>query len=335
MSHETFELIDKLRRTGRRAAMATLVRTHGTTPRKEGTKMFVGDDGAVFGSVTIGGCVDARVIEHSAEVLASSAPQLLTMQLGDEEAWEIGLTCGGTVEVFIEPLTAATFETYEAARREWDAGRGSAIVTTMGVRSKVESGPAPLESMANRVLVPLSTFDLTPSPGKHVELLRPPPRLVIFGASAVAIPLTSFARALGFRTVVVDGRARFASRERFPEADDLQIGIASEIAGELALGASTPVVLVAHDYKIDVPVLKQALASDTPYIGLLGSRRRGAAILQLLRDDGVAEEQLTRVRVPIGLDLGGETAAEIALSIISEVVAVMRGRSGGAMKARA
>ncbi|HEV7766321.1 MAG TPA: XdhC family protein [Thermoanaerobaculia bacterium] len=320
MSHETFELIDRLRRTGRRAAMATLVRAHGTTPRKEGTKMFVGDDGGIFGSVTIGGCVDARVIERTAEVLGSAKPQLLQMQLGDDEAWEIGLTCGGSVEVFIEPLNDATLAMYETAHREWEAGRSTAIATVVagdaiGSRSLVD----PEER---------STADV------YVEVLRPPARLCVFGAGAVAIPLTTFARALGFQTIVIDGRARFASRERFPDANELRVGIASEIAGQLDLGANTPVVLVAHDYKIDVPVLKKALDSTTPYIGLLGSRKRGAAILQLLREDGVVEEELSRIRVPVGLDIGGETSAEIALSIVAEVVAVMRGRSGGAMMRR-
>lgn len=321
MSHETFELIDRLRQTGRRAAMATLVRTAGTTPRKEGTKMFVGDDGGIFGSVTIGGCVDARVIEHSAEVLASSSPQLLKMELGDEEAWEIGLTCGGTVEIFIEPVTDSILQIYESARREWEAGRSVALATVI-------SG----EGIGSRFLATDAAG--TVGPEVYLEILRPPVKLLVFGASAVAIPLVTFARALGFQTTIIDGRARFASRERFPDADDIRVGIASEIAGQLELGPTTPVVLVAHDYKIDVPVLKRALARDTPYIGLLGSRRRGAAILQLLRDDGVPEEQLSRVRVPIGLDLGGETAAEIALSIIAEVVAVMRGRNGAAMSAR-
>jgi xanthine dehydrogenase accessory factor len=149
----------------------------------------------------------------------------------------------------------------------------------------------------------------------------------------VAIPLVTFAKALGFRAVVVDGRERFANRDRFPAADELRIGIASEIAAQMQIDASTPVVLVAHDYKIDVPVLKTALASDTPYIGLLGSRRRGAAILQMLRDDGAAEEQLARVRVPAGLDLGGDSAAEIALSIVAEIVAVMHGRNGSPLRA--
>jgi len=353
MSHETFELIDRLRRTGRRAAMATLVRTVGTTPRKEGTKMFVGDDGGIFGSVTIGGCVDARVIEHSAEVLGTSGPQLMKMQLGDEEAWEIGLTCGGSVEVFIEPLSASVIEIYETARREWQAGRSVALVTVIagdgvgsrllidGSRTSPGSAPPELIELLSREVPRIlrsSSGSRTVSLGAHevyIEILRPSSRLLVFGAGAVAIPLVTFARTLGFQTIVIDGRARFASRERFPDADEIKVGIASEIAEQLELGPTTPVVLVAHDYKIDVPVLKKALAGDTPYIGLLGSRRRGAAILQLLRDDGVPEDQLSRVRVPIGLDLGGETAAEIALSIISEVVAVMRGRSGGAMSARA
>jgi xanthine dehydrogenase accessory factor len=352
MSHETFELIDQLRRAGRRAAMATLVRTVGTTPRKEGTKMFVGDDGGIFGSVTIGGCVDARVIEQSAEVLGASGPQLLKMQLGDEEAWEIGLTCGGSVEVFVEPLSDPIMEFYETARREWQSGKSVALTTVIsgdavGSRLLIDSSgvargsaPAELTELLTREvprMIRSTGGSRTMSLGGHevyVEILRPASQLIVFGAGAVAIPLVSFARTLGFQTIVIDGRARFASRERFPDVDDLKVGIASEIAEQLELGPSTPVVLVAHDYKIDVPVLKKALASETPYIGLLGSRRRGTAILQMLRDEGVPEAQLSRVRVPIGLDLGGETAAEIALSIISEVVAVTRGRSGSAMSAR-
>ncbi len=321
MSHETFELIERLRRAGRRAVMATLVRTKGTTPRKEGTKMFVGDAGDIFGSVTIGGCVDARVIEHSNKVLESSAPQLLDFQLGDEEAWEIGLTCGGAVDVFVEPLTPEIMDLYEKARTEWDAGRTTAMGTVVsgsetGKRFIVENPPA--------------QSGVTTLEGRevYIEVLRPPSTLVVFGASAVAIPLVTFAGKLGFRTIVVDGRAKFATRERFPDADDIRIGIVSEIASQMKLGPATPVVLVAHDYKIDVPVLQRALATDVPYIGLLGSRRRGAAILQMLRDNGFTDALLARIHTPIGLDLGGETAAEIALSIISEIVAVTHGRSG-------
>jgi xanthine dehydrogenase accessory factor len=323
MSHETFDLIDRLRRAGTRATMATLVRTAGTTPRKEGTKMFVGEGGAIFGSVTIGGCVDARVIEHAGEVLNSSTPRLLNLQLGDEEAWEIGLTCGGAVDVFVEPLNDEAMSLYETARREWQAGRTVAIATVIAG-----------DDLGRRTIVPDPPRQSGVVGNTYIEVLRPPSTLIIFGASAVAMPLVTFAKTLGLRTIVVDGRARFASRERFPDADDIRVGIVSEIAGQMQFGPTTPIVLVAHDYKIDVPVLEKALASDAPYIGLLGSRRRGAAILQMLRDAGVSEHQLQRVRNPIGLDLGGETAADIALSIVSEVIAIMHGKNGSPLSAK-
>jgi xanthine dehydrogenase accessory factor len=357
MSHETFDLIARLRRAGRRATMATLVRTVGTTPRKEGTKMFVGDEGNIFGSVTIGGCVDARVIEQATEVLGTSTPRLLNLQLGDEEAWEIGLTCGGAVDVLVEPVTESVVQLYDMAHREWDAGRSVLLATVVsgsaaGSRLLVDMDGKVQGSVGDELTTILARElpGMLRSPGGsrtvsyslaagdsidvYIEVLRPPSTLVIFGAGAVAIPLVTFAKALGFRTIVVDGRARFATRERFPDADEIRIGIASEIAEQMSLGPTVPVVLVAHDYKIDVPVLSKSLKSDVPYIGLLGSRRRGAAILQMLRDDGVPAEQLARVRVPIGLDLGGETAAEIALSIVSEVVAVMHGRSGSALSTK-
>ena len=354
MSHETFDLIERLRHAERRAAMATLVRTSGTTPRKEGTKMFVTEGGEIFGSVTIGGCVDARVIEQAAEVLPSSTPRLLSLQLGDEEAWEIGLTCGGTVDVFVEPLTSELTNVYDAAQRAAKEGRSVALVTVL---SEAGAGSLLLIDADGTILSgALSTSDeerirqdarrlLQGSGGSrtitypgpidvYIEVVRPPWTLVVFGAGAVAIPLVSFAKTLGFQTILIDGRERFANRDRFPDADEIRVGIASEIARQLELGPTTPVVLVAHDYKIDVPVLTHVLSTTAPYVGLLGSRKRGAAILQLLRDCSVPEERLERVRVPIGLDLGGETAAEIALSIASEILAVLRGRSGSALSAK-
>ncbi|HYM61881.1 MAG TPA: XdhC/CoxI family protein [Thermoanaerobaculia bacterium] len=367
MSHETFELLDRLRQAGKRATMATLVRTAGTTPRKEGTKMFVGEAGDIFGSVTIGGCVDARVIEEASEVLGTGAPRLLNFQLGDEEAWEIGLTCGGSVDVFVEPLSPSdpddpAARIYDAVQTEWAAGRSVALATVIGGTGSL---PAPVGSrlligadgtlhgdqgtladLLARELPPMIptlsgsrtiAFDLAngTSVDVYVELFRSPASLIVFGAGAVAIPLIGFAKALGFRTVVVDARPRFANRDRFPHADDIRVGIPSEIAAETAFGPSTSAILVAHDYKYDVPILKRVLRSDAPYVGMLGSRRRGAAILQMLRDDGVGDDQLARVRVPIGLDLGGESAAEIALSIVAEVVAVSHGKSGSALSAAA
>jgi len=323
MSAETFELLDRIRRSGKRAAMATLIRTQGATPRKEGTKMFVGEGGSVFGSVTIGGCVDGRVIEQSNEVLSSNSPRLLTMNLGDEEAMEIGLTCAGSIDLFLEPVTDAMLKTYDEARAEWEKGRNVAIATTV-------DGSA----IGSRALFTEDREWPARSRSLYVEVLRQPVTLAIFGASAVAMPLVSLAKTLGLRTVVIDGRDKFANRERFPDADEIRVGIVSEIATQLRFTKSTAVILVAHDHKIEVPVLKTALASEAPYIGMLGSRKRGAAIRQMLREDGVTDEQLARIHNPIGLDIGGDSAAEIALSIVSEVIAVMHGRSGSAMKNR-
>ena len=348
---ELFENLDKLRESEGKVALATLVNTRGTTPRKEGAQMLVGEGGRILGSVTIGGCVDAQVIEESAGVLDKNRPRLLELDLGDEEAWEIGLTCGGTIEVFMEPVTLdrpgdATLALYERARAHADAGGRAAIVTRLdaagsgaklllldsgAIEGSLGSGDLDgrLREEARTALdTGKSKTVLVGETRAFIEVLVPPAILAIVGGSHVAMPLVTLARTLGFRTVVVDGRPRFATRERFPDVDDLRIGIPSELVREIPLLPSTALVLVAHDYKYDVPVLKHALTTPVGYIGLLGSSRRGAAILNLLREDGVAEGALERVRVPIGLDLGAQSAPEIALAIMAEVLAVHRKATG-------
>jgi xanthine dehydrogenase accessory factor len=348
---ELFENLDKLRESEGKVALATLVNTRGTTPRKEGAQMLVGEGGRILGSVTIGGCVDAQVIEESAGVLDKDRPRLLELDLGDEEAWEIGLTCGGTIEVFMEPVTLdrpgdATLALYERARAHADAGGRAAIVTRLDAAgngaklllldrgtSEGSLGSADLDGrLREEARAALDTGKsktvLVGETRAFIEVLVPPAILAIVGGSHVAMPLVTLARTLGFRTVVVDGRPRFATRERFPDVDDLRIGIPSDLVREIPLLPSTALVLVAHDYKYDVPVLKHALTTPVGYIGLLGSSRRGAAILNLLREDGIAESSLERVRVPIGLDLGAQSAPEIALAIMAEVLAVQRKATG-------
>jgi xanthine dehydrogenase accessory factor len=158
------------------------------------------------------------------------------------------------------------------------------------------------------------------------EVHGPPPTLIVFGAGHVAMPLISLAHDLGLKTVVVDGRPRFATRERFPDVDELLIGIPSEIAEKLAYTSSTFVVLTAHDYKYDLPVLKVVLPAKPAYVGLLGSKRRGKAIKEFLKDGGMDETLLEQLHVPTGLDIGADTAPEIALSILAEAVAIKSGR---------
>jgi xanthine dehydrogenase accessory factor len=166
------------------------------------------------------------------------------------------------------------------------------------------------------------------------EVHGPPPTLIVFGAGPVAMPLISLAHDLGLKTVVVDGRPRFATRERFPDVDELLIGIPSEIADQLAYTSSTFVVLTAHDYKYDLPVLRAVLPAKPAYVGLLGSKRRGHAIKEFLKDGGMEESLLEQLHVPTGLDIGAGTAAEIALSILAEAVAIKSGRTTVSLKER-
>ena len=343
-----FDRIDELRRGEGRVAVATLVSTRGTTPRKEGAQMLVGEGGRILGSVTIGGCVDAQVIEESEDVLASRAPRLLELSLGDEEAWEIGLTCGGTIEVFVEPLAT---ELLERVRAHAHAGRRGAIVTRLDGETgrkllvlddgTVEGslGDAFLdERFAGEteatIAAGVSRTLFLEGTRAFVEVFAPPALLLVVGAGHVAMPLTELARILGYRTVVLDGRPRFASRERFPAVDELRVGIPSELVTAYPLVPSTALVLVAHDYKYDLPVLRHALATDVGYIGMLGSARRGAAIRKLLAEEGVGSAALERIRVPIGLDLGARSAPEIALAILAEIQVVRGGGSGLPMRAR-
>jgi xanthine dehydrogenase accessory factor len=353
---ELFTDLEKLAQVERRVAMATLVGTRGTSPKREGAKMWVGEEGRILGSVTIGGCVDARVIADAEKALATSQPRLLQVDLGDEDAWEMGLSCAGSLDVLIEPFDLETtdfnlVDLYRAVRIAVDQGRCAAIVTALIGGSRLllredgESsgtlGAADLDDEARRVALDLmrkrrsATVSIgDPAVEVFFEVHGPSPTLIVFGAGHVSMPLVSLAHDLGLKTVVVDGRPRFATRERFPEADELLIGIPSEIAQTLSYNSSTFVVLTAHDYKYDLPVLKVVLPAGAAYVGLLGSKRRGKAIKEFLKEGGMDDSLLDRLHVPTGLDIGADSAAEIALSILAEAVAIKSGRRGASLRER-
>ena len=349
---EFFQQLDQLRGVNQRVALATLVHTEGTSPRKEGAKMWVGEGGQMLGSVTIGGCVDAQVIEHAEDVLVHQIPRLIELPLGDEEAWEIGLSCAGTLEVFIEPLDMEHPQPsvlYATLKSHLDTGGAGALLTRLdgatagaklllldnGTRLGTLGSPgldqAAIDIAHSQITqgtsraVPFSLPDA--SARVFIEVYSPPATLIIVGAGHVAMPLVRMAHTVGFRTLVVDSRPRFATPERFLEADSLLVGIPSEIVQTLPLTPSTAIILVAHDYKFDLPILRHVLASPVGYIGMLGSRQRGRAILKLLQEDGVSDAVVQRVRVPIGLDLGSRSVPEIALAILAEIVSVRYGGS--------
>ncbi|MCI0433173.1 MAG: XdhC family protein [Gemmatimonadetes bacterium] len=354
---DLFDNLDGIRQSGRRTAMATLVATRGTSPRKEGARMWVNEEGAIVGSVTIGGCVDAEVVRAAEDVLRNHAPRLLTIELGDEDAHALGLTCAGAVDVLVQEVDPAA-EAYDRVRAHV-AGGGRAATVTLLPSDDVEAATA-----RQRVLVVFDdgamqgtlgddhlddeararalerirsggsrtlTLETGGSVNAFFEVHGAGPLLVVVGAGEIAESLTLFGQALGMRVVLMDTRSRFATRERFPHADEVRVGLPSELIRSYRHGSDSAIVLVAHDYKTDLPVLEASLESAAGYIGMLGSRKRGATILRMLAESGVTQERLARIRTPIGLDIGSQTAAEIALSILAEVVAVRNGRAGGAL----
>ena len=316
--------------------VATLVSATGTSSKKVGARMYVGASGRLIGGVTIGGCVDAQVVEAADALIDEGGRKLLSISLDDDEAWEIGLTCGGNVEVLVECITPSdasdpAVASSAAARRAIAADRGAVVATTLdGARRSLvidENGDragtlgdaatdAEAASIAADVLRAGSRVEMVDGQRVFFDRHAPPTVLVIVGAGQIAMSLTHFARELEMRTVVVDGRERYATRERFPAADDIRVGMPSEIVAELAPGKRAAVILVSHDYKYELPVLRSLVRSNVGYLGMLGSKTRGAAVRAMLRDEGFMDDELSRIRTPIGLDIGGKSSAEVALSIL-------------------
>ena len=350
--------VSELRRSGGRAAVVTLIAATNGAQRRVGDSMYVGLDGRILGSVTIGGCVDGRAVETAEEVLRTGVPKRVSLALGEEDAWAFGMTCAGTVEVLVEP-TDFGLEDDPIARAHTRLAELRANGTPAVEVSSVGAAPARVvvtadgavhgslgdealdRAAAARALQVLdsgaSVVAHAASAGGVQRALffrrhAPPASLVIVGATEVAVALVPMARSLGFSTVVVDGRDRFATRDRFPDADQIRTGIPSEVVESLSLRPSTALVLLSHDYKYDLPVLESALRSAVGYIGVLGSRRRAQALHEHLAAAGFDAAHRERLQVPIGLDIGARTPAEIALSVLAQVVAVRAGRRGGALR---
>ena len=314
--------VERFLARGERVALATVVAARRSAPRPVGTKLAVAERGEISGSVS-GGCVEPDVVEHARSVLATGQARLLSYGIGDELAASVGLSCGGEIDVFLERVDERT---------PLVVPRGAAVVTVIagervGEKSVVAFGDDPeLDAVARAGRSGVLERD-----GERLfcDLFTPSARLAVVGAVDLAEALCRAARALGWETIVVDPRPRFATPERVPAADEIVVEWPQEALARVVPDASTAVVALSHDDKIDVPALSAALASDAFYVGALGSRRTQARRRELLLDAGVADEALERLAGPAGLDLGAEAPAEVALSILAEIVAVRNGREGG------
>ena len=313
---EALEAVRQWRERGSKVALATVVATRRSAPRPLGSKLAVSEAGELAGSVS-GGCVESDVAMHARDVLETGRPKLVSYGIPDEDAWEVGLPCGGEIDVFLErvedelpdpgtPQVVFTVIEGNRAGQRWVSGDGEVTQTQL------------LEREGERIFA---------------EVLGPPPRLLVFGAVDLAEELCRAAKGLGWRTIVADARARFATPERIPSADELVVAWPEETLKRFEPDHRTAVVVLTHEDRWDVPALAGALASEAFYVGALGSRRTQERRREQLLEVGVSEEQLERLCGPAGLDLGAATPAETALSILAEILAMRAGREGGRLRA--
>ena len=354
---ELLSTLETWQREGVGIGRAVVARTFGSAPRPEGAVLLVADDGRIAGSVS-GGCVEGAAAEEVAAARRSGHARVIRYGISDEQAWDVGLACGGTIDVLIEPSVRS--EVAEAAAR-----LGAAVITPLpadappaafgayqpGEGAPPEppivvpaNGPAPagtdpaLEAAARDALL-RGTSRTVEAAGRSwlVEAFPVKPRLVVVGAVEVARSLVRFARELGYETIVVDGREAFASPERFPPdaVDRLIVGWPDEVADEIGLGPDDAVAVLTHDVKFDEPAIVEALRRGCRYVGAVGSKKTQGDRRARLREAGVTDAELARLRGPIGLDLGGRSPAETALAIIAEVTAERYAASGSPLRDKA
>jgi xanthine dehydrogenase accessory factor len=347
------------------ACLATVIATEGTAPRKEGAKMLIIGGKSLKGAVTIGGCIDAQVIEAAEEVARTGEPRLLHAELGEEDAFEIGLTCAGALRVLIEPVKLDR-EISLRLRGALNDGTPFALLTvtrsslpSIKPASKIMIAPGRVfygslgDDRLNAAAADMAEDSLSkgfcrtvaldesfrPTAERKqmgmeifVEIVGNNPDLFIFGASQVAVPVATLASQAGFRVHVVDTRPRFANKERFPTANEILVGFPGEIARERAFNPFSFALLLGHAAKHDLPVLEALLRTDVRYIGVLGGLRRAAALAKRLEQIGYSDQEIARVKIPVGLDIGAETPEQIAIAIVGELLMVRTGKTLNAVR---
>lgn len=326
-------------------ALATVVQTWGSGPRGAGAKMALTPDGGMTGSVS-GGCIEGATFEAGVAALEAGRGSLIHYGIADETAWEVGLACGGSIDVFVQPLDLGHLAAVAALLR---AEAVFAVATLIKGPAEAlgaalvldESGalvhgalPAALTeagvAAARAALGTGNSQRVSVAEGVElfVEVSWPAPMLIVVGGVHIAIALTRLAREIGYRTVVVDPRKAFGTPERFPHVDRLITEWPDDALNALGLTRAAAVALLTHDPKLDDPGLLIALRSTAFYVGALGSKGTQEKRRARMREAGCTEEQIARIRGPIGLDLGGRTPEEVAVSILAEIIAARNGKLG-------
>lgn len=324
------------REEGRTIALATVVQTWGSSPRRVGSRMAITLDGRMIGSIS-GGCVENAVVEAGIQSLKTNQPELLHYGVADETAWEVGLACGGSIDVFVQPLDLDIFQTLnsmlkeempivhvtmiraedELPGREMLISESGIVAGSLGNEWDDSVLKISQESLGQR-----RSHRVVLSEGVEifVDVILPLPSLVIVGGVHIAIALVSLAKTLDYRTVMIDPRKAWGNKERFPDVGRLIQAWPDEAFHQVNITRSTAIVTLTHDPKLDDPALKIALPSSAFYVGALGSRTTNAKRRERLLSGGITKTQLSRLHAPIGLDINAQSPEEIALAIMAEVV---------------
>ncbi len=306
-------------REGKRAVLATVVETWGSAPRPVGAALAISGDGELAGSVS-GGCVEGAVVEEAFEALETGKSKLLKYGVTDDDAFSVGLACGGTIRISVQPVGPTGIP--EEILAELVAGRAErrpvAYVVDSETWQRRITGP---EEFPDRFRADRSGFE--PDGKTFVAIHNPPLRMIVVGAVHIAQPLVVMAKLTGYDVTLIDPRETFGSAERFP-GETISHDWPDEAMAELGLDARTAVVTLTHDPKIDDPAIQAALRSDIFYLGCLGSTRTHAKRVSRLEEAGFTAEEIAKIHAPVGLDIGAATPAEIAVSVMAQITTVLR-----------
>ncbi|MBI2907803.1 MAG: XdhC family protein [Chloroflexi bacterium] len=352
---EVYQEMQRLLRSGKRFATATVIATRGSTPRNVGAKMLIVGDGSFAGTVG-GGCGEAEVWQEAMDALKDGKPRLVTIDLTNDYEEE-GMICGGIMDVFIDPGPKGVTEAFlEAVARNEGVALATLVKGPEGEPSVIQVGAKMVvledgtfrghlyDEALDRAIVQESlsalkaerccTVKALEDIEVFIEVVERRPVLLIVGAGHVAQPVSQIGKLLGFNVVILDDRADYANVERFPEADRIIVAGFVDTLRSFPIDDKTYIIIITRGHRYDDACLREAVRSPAQYVGMIGSRRKVKLIFDHLRQLGILETALERVHAPIGLSIGAETPEEIAVSVMAEIVQVKRGRgSAAAMRA--
>ena len=335
------DILDTMNRwleEGRQVALATVVKTWGSAPRRAGSKMGITAEMAMIGSVS-GGCVEGAVVEDALASLKDGRPRLLKFGVADDTAWEVGLTCGGSIEVYVEPLNQAWWQTLSGLAQNDRFGMTITLLEgeQIGEKALLDAQAQVLyqtDKLSDEMLAAMKALPrMTSKSGVQkmgetrvmADIQAQRPHLILIGGVHVSIPLQEMAARLGFRVSIVDPRSAFASAERFPNVANILHSYPDKALPQLGLDGSTYLAVLTHDPKIDDKALITALPASIPYIGVLSSSRTHRQRVARLKQAGLSDDLIAQIRTPIGIDIGASAPEEIAVCILAEIIAVRNG----------